>query len=272
LVGDWKVKYINSDSLPYLLIHDLPLIAGFTGYLKFQSMSANENNKVFYRGQIEDYDLIPSLLRDHKGIVTDNDRINRRLKAYGELVAKTPSIYKADRFRNENLNPIFQHYGIKTPWIDLVDNIFVAIWFAVNKFEKDSMGLVRCTPSKENYGWIYYFQISNDLKYYDLREHHSSLSLRLHTQHGISATKKNNNWNLSNRNLNKHVVARIKFPVTDELLLNDQIFNSEFMFPGDKFDNTYGYLRREKFSDLLQEVIEDNELEKQELGQITVYG
>jgi aspartate/methionine/tyrosine aminotransferase len=32
------------------------------------------------------------------------------------------------------------------------------------------------------------------------------------------------------------------------------------MFPAEKFDNTYRYLRRTKFSDLLQKVIEDNHL------------
>jgi hypothetical protein len=194
-----------------------------------------------------------------------------RLKAYKQLVKKTSSLYNADRFRNENLNPIFQHYGIRTPWIDLVDNIFVAIWFAVNRFEKDNNGIVKCKPSNEKYGWIYYFRVSDDITYYDLRELHSSLSLRLHSQHGISATTKNDNWDIVNRNLNRYVCARVKFPVTNDWLVNGRIFDSAFMFPNERFDNTYKYLRQRRFSNLLQKIVDDNELEKNELGQIAVY-
>jgi hypothetical protein len=234
-------------------------------------MKRDQNSKVFFRGQVRNYDLIPSLFRDFKSVATDNDRINRRYKAYQKLVEKTPSLYNADRFKNENLSAIFQHYGIKTPWIDLVDNIFVAIWFATNRFVIDDSGLAKCERSDETHGWIYYFQVTDDIEYYDLREQHSSLSLRLHTQHGISATRKDANWNINNRNMNSYIVAVVKFPVTNDWLLCDRLFNTEFMFPNERFDNTYKYLKKDKFSNLLKQIIIDNGLEEGELGHIAVY-
>jgi hypothetical protein len=248
LIGKWGIEYVDSNKLRYLKIRDFPILAGFTGYLKFQCRKRDGKAKVFYRGQNKDFDLTPSLFRDYDDIEIDNKRIANRLKAYKELLEKTSVLYKARRFKNENLNPILQHYGIRTPWIDLVDNIFVAIWFAINKFEENSNGILECKPSSEKHGWIYYFQVNDDIEYYDLRERHSSLSLRLHSQHGISATRKDSDWNIHNRNLDEYVCARVKFPITDDWLLRGRIFNPAFMFPGEKFDNTYKYLRRKKFS------------------------
>jgi len=271
LINNWEIEYVDSKNLPHLLISDPPLLAGFTGYLKYQCIKRDRNSKVFFRGQTKNYDLIPSLFRDYEGIVTNNARIDLRLKAYEELVENTSSLYKASRFRNENLNPILQHYGIRTPWIDLVDNIFVAIWFATNKFVVDDNGLAKFDLSNEEFGWIYYFQVTDDIKYYDLREHHSSLSLRIHSQHGISATRKNNCWDMINRNLNSYVCAIVKFPITKDWLLHGRIFDTAFMFPNEKFDNTYKYLKMKKFYDLLQRIVKDYGLEKNELGRIATY-
>jgi hypothetical protein len=140
LIKDWGIQYVDCDELPHLEICDLPLLAGFTGYLKSQCFKRDECSRVFYRGQIKNYDLIPSLFRDYDGIATDNARIELRLRAYNKLVQRTSSLYDAYRFRREDLNPILQHYGIRTPWIDLVNNIFVAIWFAINRFDIAVMG------------------------------------------------------------------------------------------------------------------------------------
>ena len=108
----------------------------------------------------------------------------------------------------------------------MVDNIFIAIWFAVNKFKIDRNGISKVIPSNEKFGWIYYFWVSREIKYFDLRENYSSLSLRLHTQHGISATRKIPEWNKTTRNLNSYLVGVVKFPLNDNWILSDPIFNT----------------------------------------------
>lgn len=271
LIRNWGIDYVDTKNFPHLIISDPLMLAGFTGYLKYQFINRGSNSKVFFRGQIKNFDLIPSLFSDYEGIITDNARIDRRFEAYEDLADRTSSLYNASRFRNENLNPILQHYGIRTPWIDLVDNIFVAIWFATNGYDEDENGLAKFLPSNEEFGWIYYFLVNDDIKYYDLREHHSSLSLRIHSQHGISATRKSNNWDMITRNLNSNVCAIVKFPITKYWLLQGRIFDSAFMFPNDKFDNTYKYLKMKKFHNLLQRIVKKYRLEKNELGRIATY-
>ena len=65
LKKDWGIEYIASDKIPHLIITNPSLLAGFTGYLKFQCQKGGRKSKVFYRGQNKNYDLIPSLFRNY---------------------------------------------------------------------------------------------------------------------------------------------------------------------------------------------------------------
>ena len=271
LIGNWDVEYINSNETPHLYINDMRVLAGFTGYLKFQCWEKNKS-KVYYRGQREPFTLIPSLFREitdkNKNIIeTTNERLQTRYKAYAKLVEEIKHLYEATRFQ-ENFGPVLQHYGIRTPWIDLIDNVFVAVWFATHKFNSNETNI--CKPD-DGYRWIYFMEIKEDqMKYEDLREFHTSLSLRLHTQHGISATRKTNAWNMENRNLDEYVIARVKIP-KDMTLDDDNVFSAEYMFPSEEFDNTYKYLKKQKFTDLLVKIVEESGLEPEELGNINDY-
>ena len=52
------------------------------------------------------------------------------------------------------LEPLLQHYGIKTPFIDLVDNVWVALWFALHQ--------AKC-KTINSHEYIYYYE--NDREY-----------------------------------------------------------------------------------------------------------
>jgi hypothetical protein len=274
-----RVKYCSSFSPTYLFIDDPRILAGFAGYLKFQVINKWPKSKVFYRGQAKNHkSMIPKLLRDSaNGVKVDNNRINIRYEAYRELAKETPNIYyKSYRFERENLDPILQHYGIHTHWLDLVDNLYTAIWFATRQTIVDRNGQTHYTRSNENHGWIYFIATRNDdgedLEYYDLRERHSSLSLRLHVQHGISTTRKNvEKWTLTNRFLDNFIIATVKFPNSELWDLKGDIFKMEYLFPNGDFDNTYKYLKREGFEDLLKRKIKKFNLEESELGEIIDY-
>lgn len=260
-----KVKYNSVAPRPYLFIEHPEILAGFAGYLKSQSLKNNASTKVYCRGQINDYASIPSLLRAEN---MDDSLLERRLVAYETLVNKTKELYTAKRFQQENINPIFQHYGLKTPWLDLVDNVFVALWFATHKYFGEENGKkAHYKTSKKESGHIYFYATSPQTNYYDLREGHSSLSLRLHAQHGISMTR-NTQWSVQNRSLDDHLVATVKFPNTEEWRPSGLIFSSKFLFPSADLDNTYKYLKMEKFNELLNKITDDHRLEKGELGSI----
>jgi hypothetical protein len=46
------------------------------------------------------------------------------------IVDAMPIFQQIKLFSHE---PLLQHYGLATTWIDLVDNIWVALWFACHK-------------------------------------------------------------------------------------------------------------------------------------------
>jgi hypothetical protein len=266
----WGLTYCDSNCTPHLLIKDIRILAGFTGYIKRQCLS-RDNVKVFYRGQTKDFSLIPSLFRDIDGINTNDGRLELRYRAYKRLVEETKKLYKGRhyRFLLENTGPILQHYGIRTPWIDLVDNILIAIWFATHRFVTDE-GITRSIKSNEFYGWLYYVEMGNGIRSEDLREYHSSLSLRLHTQHAISATREEVSFSKERRDLKDHIVAVVRFPITEDILENT-VFKFDYMFPNMGLDNTYKLLREEKFSKLLVNITDCYKLDSRELGNITNY-
>jgi hypothetical protein len=263
-----KVLYVQSSPRPYLHIEDPEVLAGFAGYMKSQCFKKNKNSEVFFRGQNRDDQCIPSLFRDIPTITTTDERVMLRYQAYKELVDETSTLYNAYRFKSKDIDPIFQHYGIRTPWIDLVDNIFVAIWFATKQHNVSCTGVAEFLDSMEKFGWIYFFSVDDSTQVYDLRKKHSSLSLRLHVQHGISVTKKVQKWDLENRNFDNQIIGLVRFPNNKKWRLNNYLFSTRFLFPEESFDNTYKYLKMAKFTKLLEKINKKYSLASEELGKI----
>ena len=214
-------------------ILDLPspqLLAAFSSYLKYQ-----HQGKVYCRGERHFYEsTIPSLFRD-----IDDNEIEIRKKAFDGLVTSLPDLFTSKRFKNEDFRPLLQHYGIKTDWLDLVDDIFVALWFSNN-------------GSNETFSYIKFFS-DNDLEIRKLRENHSSLSLRPHCQHGLSATK-NAQWNRENIDFNDCLIAIVRIPNVPKMHLSGYIFTDEYMFPNEELDNTYKLFKRKIFQENLDRI------------------
>ncbi len=64
---------------------------------------------------------------------------------------------RQSRFKIDIGGAIFQHYGIRTPWIDLVDNLFIAIWFAATERSESEPYFYK--RSKQDYEFIYFIQV-----------------------------------------------------------------------------------------------------------------
>lgn len=247
-----KVRVKNLDGLPIIELPSPQLLAGFAGYLKNQC-----STRVFFRGEKSYHKTtIPSLFREIDGDFSTE--ISKRKKAFDVLVGKI-SEYKPSRFQREDIKPLLQHYGVKTDWIDLVENIFVALWFSNNH-------------SHEKFSYIKFFIESNnvcELIIKNIIEENSSLSLRAHCQHGISATKKVDQWSIENIDFNSNLIAIAKLPNNQANRLEGYIFSRSFMFPDVELDNTYKILKRKDVQKLLDEITEDSGLEKEVLGTIS---
>ena len=82
---------------------------------------------------------------------------------------------------------------------------------------------------------------------------------------------KNIKWTIGNRNLDDYLIATVKFPNNEKWRPNGEIFSTKFLFPSPELDNTYKYLKKPKFNDLLFEIIDKYGLNKDEIGSITDY-
>jgi hypothetical protein len=231
----WKeVRIEENKGMPVLNLPTPQLVAGFMGYLKYKFI--NDNRRVLCRGEGSFHrTTIPKLFREQP---ITQDEINKRISILEKVISCIPSWYRANRFEREDVGPLLQHYGIRTNWLDLVDNIFTAIWFASYN-------------NQNEWGYIKFFTDKNqnreELDVYDLRERHSSLSLRLHCQHGLSATRKNSAWTPENIDLSDFIIAIVRIPVKAINTING-IINKQYMFPDEITDNTLKYLKKDKFA------------------------
>lgn len=107
---------------------------------------------------------------------------------------------------------------------------------------------------------------------FNLREYHSSLSARLHCQHGITYFRPNDGaWTADNRLFDDLCIAAVKLPNSQEFKMDGTIFIKEFLFPNSEIDNTYKLLREDRFAKLLNGVEQNYGLAAGDLGRVWSY-
>ena len=184
------------------------------GYIKF--MLAQKGYGIAFRGQHKQYPhLTPSLYHQVENLddfVKKNQKID---KLQEDIVQQAKDFYQEKypaykdaffEFNNFFTFPVLQHYGIETSWLDLVDNIWIALWFACNLAKiDDSRGIKEITYQqiKNDECFIYLVRIplENDTEkpgvysncestLIDLRSCIPSYFIRPHMQHGLLLQKK----------------------------------------------------------------------------------
>ena len=170
------------------------------GYLKFR---AEPYERIFLRGQSKLYDTLGPTL--YRGITSDaaQSKRHKALNAAIEIFRENCSIFAS--FPEYAHEALLQHYGIKTTWIDIVDNVWVALWFsAYQAFSEGKNGEylhfdLRVPSETEEFGYILLLSaaddrrsktrkgmlLSNHSEVIDLRIAAPSIFLRPHSQHGL---------------------------------------------------------------------------------------
>lgn len=162
------------DSVKHYYITDFRALNLVTGIIRYSLKGTN--SKVYYRGQERDYPLVPSLYRFLKS-ATDANEAERKLD---EVLNVLKGCFDPKGSDDER-EALCQHYGLHTRWLDIVDNIQTALWFAYDRTYIDSF---REQRFDEDVGYIYVLAVPNDetkVKVIDLREKPSQF-LRPHTQ------------------------------------------------------------------------------------------
>ena len=242
------------------LIFDIPsfhLLTQFVGYGKYINRA---NGKIFLRGQTSIYTggLIPSLFRNIDSGSKEKGARKKRSK-FGQMKKEILSPTKHFSLMEPDIvDPLLQHYGIKTHWLDVVDNLWIALWFASHSFKTviaNNRHFVHVEPKHEDeYGYVYLvcsdaFSFKNDspgimygkeTKLVDLRTAISSIYLRPHAQHAHMLTKNDESeWNYNSQIVG---IARIKIKHIFDWIGQTGLMSVQSLFPPAYFDKGYQQL------------------------------
>ncbi|HEY0331879.1 MAG TPA: FRG domain-containing protein [Rhodopseudomonas sp.] len=170
------------------------------GYLKF--IGGPRKKAIFFRGQTKLYTgLLPGLFRGGFASRHAQDtRIVALKRAVDDIAGRIRLMASFGRYAYE---PLLQHYGFRTSWIDLVDNVWVALWFACREAHATGeLGqYLHFERRKDVNSFAYILLIAVDIaenfaskpglskgpttECVDLRIACPSLFLRPHAQHGV---------------------------------------------------------------------------------------
>lgn len=227
-------------------VHDLTQFIGYGKYMNCQ------RHNVFLRGQTSLYSgkMTPSLYRNKTDVRSINQKYNTRIN---KLIKEVKSF---QGYNKKTLEPLLQHYGIKSPYIDLVDNVWVALWFALHQAKSETIN---------SHEYIYYYPNENEFSYIfliatdalehteekgiyigpstiltDLRNAVPSYFLRPHAQHAYMLRKKDS---LCDDYSDLIVgIARIPTHLGFEWMGNNEFLTVSSLFPAAYFDSGYKLL------------------------------
>ena len=117
--GEW----INDEGVYH--VSEPHILTQAAGYLKFKFAS---NGPVLYRGQTQLYPSLYSSLYRQIESTSGRNNLQREFQSY--VKNATDNSVFLNNTPQYAYEPILQHYGVKTRWLDLVDNIWIALWFA----------------------------------------------------------------------------------------------------------------------------------------------
>jgi len=228
------------------------------GYLKHVRGSKN-SELVYFRGESKLYPaLTPTAFRGMSTQRAESSAIGRINTAIGQFARPLKS---TGSYAHEAL---LQHYGLKTTWIDLVDNIWVALWFACHTARSvgpcsEYMHFERRVPRTDSTGKAYVLLIAADAvapdktrpglysgsntELVDLRIAAPSVFLRPHAQHGLLMRRKGDTIGRP-IDYSSQVRGILEIDLEDALewLGNSTALSTHSLFPPPSYDNGYGNL------------------------------
>ena len=253
-----KKAAANSQGQIIFHVQDTHTLIQAAGYLKH--VRGNNNSEfVYFRGESKLYPTLqPNAFRGistHRAVSNSIGRIHNAIAQFSKPLKSTGS------YAHEAL---LQHYGLKTTWIDLVDNIWVALWFACHNARSvghygEYMHFERRSPRIEPTGKAYVLLVAADAvapnnkhpglyvgpstELIDLRIAAPSVFVRPHAQHGLLMRRKGNTVQRPT-DYSDQIRGILEIDLADALewLGNSTALSTHSLFPPPSYDNGYGNL------------------------------
>lgn len=229
------------------------------GYLKHTR--AGSNKAVYFRGQERLHaTMAPSLFRKLERQAARDTRaalMNQLLSS----IKKNKVVLQA--VPEEAREAVLQHYGLRTRWLDVVDNVWIALWFACHKahatgrhgeFLHFERRVPRHEKEEERFAYIVLIEGANvangvtgpgyfkdaDSEVIDLRVAVPSHFIRPHLQHGL-VVRALDLAGTTSIDFSKLVAGVIRVHLSDALdwLGSGDFLNVHALFPPPKYD--FGY-------------------------------
>lgn len=239
-------------------VRDTHTLIQAAGYLKHVRGSKN-SELVYFRGESELYPTLPPTafrgISTHRAVSNAIGRIHKAIAQFSRPLKSTGS------YAHEAL---LQHYGLKTTWIDLVDNIWVALWFACHNAKSvgpcgEYLHFERRLPRTDPTGKAYVLLVAADAvapdnkhpglyagpntELIDLRIAAPSVFVRPHAQHGLLMRRKGDTVQRPTDYSNQiRGILEIDLADALEWLGNSTALSTHSLFPPPSYDNGYGNL------------------------------
>lgn len=224
---------------------------------------------MFLRGQHQRHStMVPSLFRPPAlGLRT------QRWAAYRDFLEQLPALVRGTRFTKRNFGAVLQHYGFRTPWLDVVDDLNTAIWFALHQSESVESECVY-RPTTGAFGWVLVIAVPHGGHVQNLREDHSSMNSRCNVQQGYSLAMQYDDADEPRveQDFISSVVGTVRIPNNERWQLRGFRSSEAFFFPSSNHDNTYKQLLKPAVTALAGSVETTHGLERGALGRVIRYG
>ncbi len=245
-----QLTYCCHTGWPYLELDSPLILARFNAAIRQAVLNNRPSARVYVRGQDRHFgSMRPSIFRPPN----DSYPTKCLLEAEKDFAATLIKQKAAKRFRRPDLPALLQHYGVRTSWLDVVDNLYVAAWFATHQRK----GNAWISKRSGDCGWLYFISTESPmscLRVVDFRDKHHHLSTRPHSQHGVSVTRCGNRWSNTSLGFDEFVVATVRLRCGPEWRLRGFMASEKFLFPSVSEDNTFKVLQKPRARNLLRKI------------------
>lgn len=210
---------------------------------KIKYVGGLADTKVYLRGQSSLYtgQIMPSAYRHG-----DKSSVDKKIVGLIEML-KDVAGDEIRKLSDDVIEGLFQQYEQSSRWVDAVDNIWVALWFACHRrWEQcDRVSYVPRNPRIEQQQYRYCYVLilgadSRKVKLMDLRVVTPSIFVRPHAQHGVLLQKTGRDG-LPTRDMSSMIRGVVRIDLEDALswIGSSPSLSASVMFPNPSFDSGF---------------------------------